>query len=167
MSLKKIRRRLSQTFRFSIESSLSELAEHLTIEESNGEVKNNGKLVTKLIPIKNETKKWDHSYSSFTHTGIHHSSTFTKNHRRLSLSHSRIIDVNHRPGRNNQIFPHCFNHECIQGIFLAVLVIDLIFCWSLRWHLCFPYVLENVLTWKYYLQINREISVLSKYHCSV
>lgn len=42
MSLKKIRRRLSQTFRFSIESSLSELAEHLTIDESNGEVKNNG-----------------------------------------------------------------------------------------------------------------------------
>ncbi|KZS20749.1 Uncharacterized protein APZ42_012402 [Daphnia magna] len=73
MSLKKIRRRLSQTFRFSIESSLSELAEHLTIEESNGEVKNNG---------------------------MHHTSTFTKNHRRLSLSHSRIIDVNHRPGRN-------------------------------------------------------------------
>lgn len=44
MSLKKIRRRLSQTFRFSIEGSLSELAEHLTIDETNGEVKSNGKL---------------------------------------------------------------------------------------------------------------------------
>lgn len=42
MSLKKIRRRLSRTFRFSIESSLSELAEHLTIDESRDEVKNNG-----------------------------------------------------------------------------------------------------------------------------
>lgn len=40
MSLKKIRRRLSATFRFSIESSLSELAEHLTIDE-NGEVNKN------------------------------------------------------------------------------------------------------------------------------
>ena len=52
MSLKKIRRRLSQTFRFSIESSLSELAEHLTIDESNGEVKNNGThsiIITRVI----------------------------------------------------------------------------------------------------------------------
>lgn len=30
-------------------------------------------------------------------SGVHHTSTFTKN-RKLSLSHSRIIDVNHRPG---------------------------------------------------------------------
>nr|CAH0112047.1 unnamed protein product [Daphnia galeata] len=82
MSLKKIRRRLSQTFRFSIESSLSELAEHLTIEESNGEVKNNGIKGLNLPTL---------------HSGMHHTSTFTKNHRRLSLSHSRIIDVNHRP----------------------------------------------------------------------
>lgn len=42
MSLKRIRRRLSQTFRFSIEGSLSELAEHLTIEDG-AEVKENGK----------------------------------------------------------------------------------------------------------------------------
>jgi len=67
MSLKKIRRRLSQTFRFSIESSL---AEHLTIEDSHADIKSNGV----------------------------HSATFTKNHRRLSLSHSRIIDVNNIPG---------------------------------------------------------------------
>lgn len=41
MSMKKIRRRLSQTFRFSIEGSLSELAEHLTIDDG-GNVKENG-----------------------------------------------------------------------------------------------------------------------------
>jgi hypothetical protein len=40
--MKKIRRRLSQTFRFSIEGSLSELAEHLTIDDS-GNIKENGK----------------------------------------------------------------------------------------------------------------------------
>ena len=39
--MKKIRRRLSQTFRFSIEGSLSELAEHLTIDDG-GNVKENG-----------------------------------------------------------------------------------------------------------------------------
>lgn len=44
MSLKRIRRRLSQTFRFSIEGSLSELAEHLTIEDG-AEVKENGKVM--------------------------------------------------------------------------------------------------------------------------
>lgn len=38
------------------------------------------------------------------HSGMHHTSTFTKNHRRLSLSHSRIIDVNHRPGKKNIAF---------------------------------------------------------------
>lgn len=33
MSLRKIRRRLSHTFRFTVDGSLSELAEHLTIDE--------------------------------------------------------------------------------------------------------------------------------------
>lgn len=42
MSLKKIRRRLSQTFRFSIEGSFSEVTERLTIEDSHGDVKSNG-----------------------------------------------------------------------------------------------------------------------------
>jgi hypothetical protein len=40
--MKKIRRQLSQTFRFSIEGSLSELAEHLTIDDD-GTIKENGK----------------------------------------------------------------------------------------------------------------------------
>jgi hypothetical protein len=39
------------------------------------------------------------------HSGMHHTSTFTKNHRRLSLSHSRIIDVNHRPGKKKKCLP--------------------------------------------------------------
>lgn len=98
MSLKKIRRRLSQTFRFSIESSLSELAEHLTIEENNGEVKNNGNSNVMLEYL----NQWQNSvvlFGMFSLLGMHHTSTFTKNHRRLSLSHSRIIDVNHRPGK--------------------------------------------------------------------
>lgn len=33
MSLRKIRRRLSNTFRFTVDGSLSELAEHLTIDD--------------------------------------------------------------------------------------------------------------------------------------
>jgi len=33
MSLRKIRRRLSHTFRFTVDGSLSELAEHLTIDD--------------------------------------------------------------------------------------------------------------------------------------
>lgn len=41
MSLKKIRRRLSQTFRSSIEGSMSELAEKLTINDTS-ERKPNG-----------------------------------------------------------------------------------------------------------------------------
>lgn len=53
MSLRKIRRRLSHTFRFTVDGSLSELAEHLTIDEDgnrqfltitdNGEPRENGK----------------------------------------------------------------------------------------------------------------------------
>lgn len=55
MSLRKIRRRLSHTFRFTVDGSLSELAEHLTIDEDgnrqyltisdNGEARENGKLL--------------------------------------------------------------------------------------------------------------------------
>jgi hypothetical protein len=47
--MKKIRRRLSQTFRFSIEGSLSELAEHLTIEDG-GNIKENGKSFVRIHP---------------------------------------------------------------------------------------------------------------------
>lgn len=36
MSLRKIKRRLSHTFRFTVDGSLSELAEHLTIDETPG-----------------------------------------------------------------------------------------------------------------------------------
>ncbi|KAK2704862.1 cyclin-dependent kinase 17-like isoform X2 [Artemia franciscana] len=64
MSLKKIKRRLSQTFRISLDGSLSALAEHLTLEE-NGEYKENG-----------------------NRTG----SVFTKNGKRLTRSHSRILE---------------------------------------------------------------------------
>ncbi|KAK7862693.1 hypothetical protein R5R35_000933 [Gryllus longicercus] len=60
--MKKIRRRLSQTFRFSIEGSLSELAEQLTIED-NQEVKEKG-----VIP------------------------GFSDMNRKFSFSHSRIFD---------------------------------------------------------------------------
>ncbi|XP_069693438.1 cyclin-dependent kinase 17-like isoform X1 [Periplaneta americana] len=70
MSMKKIRRRLSQTFRFSIEGSLSELAEHLTIEDG-GTVKENG---VHVIP----------GFSDIT--------------RKLSLSHSRIMGSSPRDG---------------------------------------------------------------------
>lgn len=52
MSLRKFRRRLSHTFRFTVDGSLSELAEHLTIDEDgnrqyltisdNGETRENG-----------------------------------------------------------------------------------------------------------------------------
>ncbi|XP_026280984.1 cyclin-dependent kinase 17 isoform X1 [Frankliniella occidentalis] len=69
MSLKRIRRRLSQTFRFSIEGSLSELAEHLTIEDG-AEVKENG---VHVLP----------SYAEF---------------RKLSSSHSRILETGHGGG---------------------------------------------------------------------
>ena len=37
MSLRKIKRRLSHTFRFTVDGSLSELAEHLTIDETSGD----------------------------------------------------------------------------------------------------------------------------------
>lgn len=46
MSLKRIRRRLSQTFTRFHDGSLTELAEHLTIEE-NGGIRENGELVEK------------------------------------------------------------------------------------------------------------------------
>jgi hypothetical protein len=48
--MKKIRRRLSQTFRFSIEGSLSELAEHLTIDDG-GTIKENGKSCVGWSPL--------------------------------------------------------------------------------------------------------------------
>ncbi|KAK4016185.1 hypothetical protein OUZ56_031141 [Daphnia magna] len=73
MSLKKIRRRLSQTFRFSIESSLSELAEHLTIEESNGEG----------CTIRQPSQKTTGDYHSLTHellTSTTGQINFTKEH---------------------------------------------------------------------------------------
>ncbi|GFG40714.1 hypothetical protein Cfor_03398 [Coptotermes formosanus] len=70
MSMKKIRRRLSQTFRFSIEGSLSELAEHLTIDDG-GSVKENGVHVIPGFPDLN---------------------------RKLSLSHSRIMGSSRRDG---------------------------------------------------------------------
>lgn len=44
MSLKRIRRRLSQTFTRFHDGSLTELAEHLTIEE-NGGIRENGELM--------------------------------------------------------------------------------------------------------------------------
>lgn len=50
MSMKKIRRRLSQTFRLSIEGSLSELAEHLTIDDG-GPIKENGKSCVRWSPL--------------------------------------------------------------------------------------------------------------------
>lgn len=61
MSLRKIRRRLSHTFRFTVDGSLSELAEHLTIDEDgnrqyltisdNGEARENGKWLLQAINI--------------------------------------------------------------------------------------------------------------------
>ncbi|PSN53139.1 hypothetical protein C0J52_06283 [Blattella germanica] len=75
MSMKKIRRRLSHTFRFSIEGSLSELAEHLTIED-NVAVKENGM----------------HVIPGFSDLG-----------RKLSLSHSRIMHPSPRDGKLSKI----------------------------------------------------------------
>ena len=59
MSLKKIRRRLSHTFRITVDGSLSELAEHLTIGEDgnpqyltiteNGEPRENGNATNDTI----------------------------------------------------------------------------------------------------------------------
>ena len=51
MSLKKLRRRLSQTFRFSVDGSLSELAEELTLDEN--DVQQNGENVcyAKAYPL--------------------------------------------------------------------------------------------------------------------
>ncbi|XP_065349240.1 cyclin-dependent kinase 17-like isoform X2 [Cloeon dipterum] len=74
MSLKKIRRRLSQTFRFSIESSLSELAEHLAIEENNVDAKDNGNGVC----LRSQ---------KISNLGEYNP--------KLSLSHSRILDSYH------------------------------------------------------------------------
>ncbi|XP_049845043.1 cyclin-dependent kinase 17-like isoform X1 [Schistocerca gregaria] len=68
MSMKRIRRRLSQTFRFSIEGSLSELAEQLTID-NNEEIKKNGVV-----------------------------SGFSEFNRKLSLSHSRILEPTQHGG---------------------------------------------------------------------
>ncbi|KAK3925165.1 Cyclin-dependent kinase 17, partial [Frankliniella fusca] len=65
MSLKRIRRRLSQTFRFSIEGSLSELAEHLTIEDG-AEVKENG---VHVLPSYAEFRKLSSSHSRILETG--------------------------------------------------------------------------------------------------
>ncbi|KAK3866211.1 hypothetical protein Pcinc_028236 [Petrolisthes cinctipes] len=68
MSLKRIRRRLSQTFTRFHDGSLTELAEHLTIEE-NGGIRENGSATTP---------------------------TFTRISRRLSLSNSRIFSDSHK-----------------------------------------------------------------------
>lgn len=70
MSLKRIRRRLSQTFTRFHDGSLTELAEHLTIEE-NGGIRENGTTTTP---------------------------TFTRISRRLSLSNSRIFSDSHKQG---------------------------------------------------------------------
>ncbi|KAJ9584821.1 hypothetical protein L9F63_020842, partial [Diploptera punctata] len=75
MSMKKIRRRLSHTFRFSIEGSLSELAEHLTIEDG-GAMKENG---------------------------VHVIPGFSDISRKISLSHSRIMDPSPREGVVHEI----------------------------------------------------------------
>jgi len=72
MSLKRIRRRLSQTFTRFHDGSLTELAEHLTIDE-NGGIRENG--------------------SNSTPTP-----TFTRISRRLSLSNSRIFSDTHKQG---------------------------------------------------------------------
>ncbi|KAK4311730.1 hypothetical protein Pmani_016786 [Petrolisthes manimaculis] len=73
MSLKRIRRRLSQTFTRFHDGSLTELAEHLTIEE-NGGIRENGSATTP---------------------------TFTRISRRLSLSNSRIFSDSHKQGHRN------------------------------------------------------------------
>jgi len=70
MSLKRIRRRLSQTFTRFHDGSLTELAEHLTIDE-NGGIRENGSTSTP---------------------------TFTRISRRLSLSNSRIFSDTHKQG---------------------------------------------------------------------
>ncbi|KDR20586.1 hypothetical protein L798_04606 [Zootermopsis nevadensis] len=77
--MKKIRRRFSQTFRFSIEESLSELAEHLTIDDG-GSVKENG---------------------------VHVIPGFSDLNRKLSLSHSRIMCPSLRDGLAMGVLHSC------------------------------------------------------------
>ena len=72
MSLKRIKRRLSQTFTRFHDGSLTELAEHLTIDE-NGGIRENGASTT--------------------------TPTFTRISRRLSLSNSRIFADIHKQGK--------------------------------------------------------------------
>ncbi|XP_042240937.1 uncharacterized protein LOC121878678 [Homarus americanus] len=79
MSLKRIRRRLSQTFTRFHDGSLTELAEHLTIEE-NGGIRENASF--------HEGMK--------AHTSSATTPTFTRISRRLSLSNSRIFSDSHK-----------------------------------------------------------------------
>ncbi|CAG0883731.1 unnamed protein product [Cyprideis torosa] len=83
MSLKKIRRRLSQTFRFSVDGSLSELAEELTIDDK--EHQENGAAGGLANPVRG----------------------FRMKNRRLSHSHSRIVGLAQETNSSKDIPKDC------------------------------------------------------------